>query len=217
MITTDMSARPLLRIFRATVFHSAALVPLVQPMFTKMALPLLGGAPAVWNTCMPFFQAVLLGGYAYAHATTRLLRARPQTLLHLALLLISLSVLPVAMPGAWSQPSPAYPTIWLLGLLFVALGLPFFVLSATAPLAQTWFARSGHPMARDPYFLYVASNSGSLAALLAYPILLEPNMCLPRQKPPLDPWLPAPDATTYRLHRRGVACAYCLRVGGALW
>jgi len=150
-------------------------------MFAKMALPLLGGAPAVWNTCMLFFQAALLGGYAYAHATTRFLQLRQQAVLHVALLLTSLSILPIGMPGAWTQSSPGHPVIWLLALLLVALGLPFFVLSATAPLVQSWFLRSGHPMARDPYFLYVASNSGSLAALLAYPILLEPNLRLPDQ------------------------------------
>jgi hypothetical protein len=150
-------------------------------MFAKMALPLLGGAPAVWNTCMLFFQAALLGGYAYAHATTRFLQVRQQAILHLALLLISLSALPIGMPGAWGQPPQSHPIVWLLALLLVALGLPFFVLSATAPLLQTWFLRSGHPMAGDPYFLYVASNSGSLAALLAYPILLEPNIRLSDQ------------------------------------
>jgi hypothetical protein len=150
-------------------------------MFAKMALPLLGGAPAVWNTCILFFQATLLGGYAYAHVTTRFLRIRQQAVLHLALLLISLSALPIGMPGAWSQPSQNYPIIWLLALLLVALGLPFFIISASAPLVQTWFLRSGHPMAGDPYFLYVASNSGSLAALLAYPILIEPNIRLTAQ------------------------------------
>jgi spermidine synthase len=150
-------------------------------MFAKMALPLLGGVPAVWNTCMLFFQATLLGGYAYAHVTTRVLRTRPQALLHLALLLISLFVLPIGMPAAWSHPSEDHPIIWLLALLLAALGLPFFVLSATAPLVQAWFARTDHPMARDPYFLYVASNSGSLTALMAYPLLLEPYMPLAEQ------------------------------------
>ena len=93
---------------------------------------------------------------------------------------ISLAVLPIGMPGAWRQPSADHPTIWLLALLLVALGPPFFVLSATAPLAQTWSVRSGHPMAgAAPYSLYMASNFGSLAALLAYPILVEPNLRLP--------------------------------------
>ena len=180
-IPVTPSSRTLLAIFTATLFLSAALVFLVEPMFAKMTLPLLGGAPAVWNTCILFFQAALLGGYAYAHATTTFLQVRQQAVLHLVLLLISLSVLPIGMPSAWSQPSENDPIIWLLALLLVALGPPFFVLSATAPLVQSWFLRSGHPMAGDPYFLYVASNSGSLAALLAYPILLEPNLRLPDQ------------------------------------
>src|SRR4026208_796511 len=116
-----MSARALLALFAATLFLSAGLVFLVQPMFAKMALPLLGGVPAVWNTCMLFFQATLLGGYAYAHVTTRVLRTRPQALLHLALLLISLFVLPIGMPAAWSHPSEDHPIIWLLALLLAAL------------------------------------------------------------------------------------------------
>ena len=126
-IPVTPSTRTLLAMFTTTLFLSAALVFLVQPMFAKMALPLLGGAPAVWNTCMLFFQAALLGGYLYAHATTRFLQPRPQVLLHLALLLISLSVLPIGMPPAWSQPSQDHPTIWLLALLLVSLGLPAFL------------------------------------------------------------------------------------------
>ena len=168
-------------LFSMTVFISAALLFMVQPMFAKMALPLLGGTPAVWNTCMVFFQAVLLVGYGYAHATPAALGLRRQAALHLALLLTALIVLPVAVPEGWSPTAQQSPLMWLLALLLVALGLPFLVVSTTAPLVQKWFAGTDHPLARDPYFLYAASNVGSLAALLAYPTLIEPNLRLADQ------------------------------------
>ncbi len=167
-------------LFSMTVFVSAALLFMMQPMFAKMALPLLGGTPAVWNTCMVFFQAVLLVGYGYAHATPTVLGLRRQAVLHLGLLLTALIVLPVAIPEGWS-PAAQSPFLWLLALLLVALGLPFLVVSTTAPLVQKWFAGTDHPSARDPYFLYAASNVGSLAALLAYPTLIEPNLRLADQ------------------------------------
>ncbi len=168
-------------LFTITLFVSAALVFAIQPMFAKMVLPLLGGTPAVWNTCMVFFQATLLAGYGYAHVTTKVLGLRRQTLMHLALLLTPLILLPVSLPEGWRQPPPDHPAVWLLALLLVALGLPFFVVTTTAPLVQTWFTRSGHPMAHDPYFLYAASNTGSLAALMAYPTLIEPTLPLAEQ------------------------------------
>jgi hypothetical protein len=167
-------------LFSMTVFVSAALLFMMQPMFAKMALPLLGGTPAVWNTCMVFFQAVLLVGYGYAHATPAALGLRRQAVLHLGLLLTAVIVLPVAIPEGWS-PAAQSPFVWLLGLLLVALGLPFLVVSTTAPLVQKWFAGTDHPLARDPYFLYAASNVGSLASLLAYPTLIEPNLRLADQ------------------------------------
>jgi len=168
-------------LFSLTVFVSAALLFTVQPMFAKLALPLLGGTPAVWNTCMVFFQAVLLIGYAYAHVVTAVLGLRGQVALHLALVLITLLALPVAIPDGWSPPAQQSPVWSLLMLLVVALGSPFLVVSTTAPLAQKWFAGTDHPLARDPYFLYAASNVGSLAALLAYPTLIEPNLRLADQ------------------------------------
>jgi hypothetical protein len=168
-------------LFSLTVFVSAALLFVLQPMFAKMALPLLGGTPAVWNTCMVFFQAVLLVGYGYAHATPATLGLHRQAALHLALLLTALFVLPVAIPENWSPPVQQNPFMWLLALLLVALGLPFLIVSTTAPLAQRWFAGIDHPSANDPYFLYAASNVGSLAALLAYPTLIEPNLRLADQ------------------------------------
>ena len=168
-------------LFSITVLTSAALLFMMQPMFAKMALPLLGGTPAVWNTCMVFFQAVLLVGYGYAHATPAALGLRQQAALHLVLLLTALFVLPVAIPEGWSPTAQQSPFMWLLVLLLVALGLPFLVVSTTAPLVQKWFAGTDHPLARDPYFLYAASNVGSLAALLAYPTLIEPNLRLADQ------------------------------------
>jgi hypothetical protein len=168
-------------VFTVAIFANAALLFTLEPMFTKMVLPLLGGTPSVWNTCLLFFQAVLLGGYLYAHLATRHLPARGQAGLHLALVAVAALVLPVAVPAGWQPPPTGSPVPWLLAALAVALGLPFLVLSAGAPLLQRWFARTGHPDAADPYFLYAASNAGSLVALLAYPLLVEPNLRLSEQ------------------------------------
>src|SRR5262245_16721992 len=150
-------------------------------MVAKMVLPKFGGTPAVWNTCMLFFQAALLAGYAYAHWSTRWLGVRRQALAHLLLMAVPLVSLPVAVAEGWAPPGDANPVPWLLGLLAVTAGLPFFVVSTSAPLLQRWFAQSGHPDARNPYFLYAASNLGSMAALLGYPVLIEPALRLSRQ------------------------------------
>lgn len=168
-------------LFSLAMFLSALLLFLVQPMFAKMALPLLGGTPAVWNTCMVFYQAVLLAGYAYAHWSAQFLGVRRQALLHLALLAAVLAVLPIEAARGWTPPAAGNPVPWLLMLLAVSVGLPFFVLSATAPMLQKWFAQTPHPAAPDPYFLYGASNLGSMAALLSYPVLVEPYLRLARQ------------------------------------
>lgn len=171
----------LLVVFTAAIFTSAFLLFLVQPMFSKLVLPLLGGAPAVWNTCMLFFQAVLLAGYLYAHLSTRWLGVRRQAVLHLALLACALAVLPISIPAGWQTPGSGSPVLWLLGLLSVTLGLPFFVLSSSAPLLQKWFSATRHRDADNPYFLYAASNLGSMLALLAYPVLVEPRLRLSEQ------------------------------------
>jgi hypothetical protein len=160
-------------LFGVTIFVGASLLFLVQPLFARMALPLLGGAPGVWNTAMVFYQAVLLAGYAYAHLTMRWLGARRQAGLHLLVLLLPLLVLPIALPPGWTPPGHTSPIPWLLALLAVAVGLPFFAVSATSPVLQAWFAASGHRTLRDPYVLYAASNLGSMLALLAYPLLVE--------------------------------------------
>jgi hypothetical protein len=147
-------------------------------MVGKMILPLLGGTPAVWSTCMVFFQAALLGGYAYAHATTAWLGIRQQTILHLALLAVPLAVLPLGVDASRLPGGEANPVLGVLVLLSLSVGLPFFVVSATAPLLQHWFTHTGHRAARDPYFLYAASNLGSMLALLSYPALIEPRLRL---------------------------------------
>ncbi|MBS0241773.1 MAG: fused MFS/spermidine synthase [Proteobacteria bacterium] len=163
-----------LMLFAGTLFLSALLLFSVQPMFAKMVLPRLGGSPSVWAVSMCFFQAVLLAGYCYAHALNRLVPPRIAPIIHLTLLGIALLALPIGLRAGWSEPPAGDAYLWLIGALGAGVGLPFFAVSANAPLLQAWFARSGHPHARDPYFLYGASNFGSLIALLAYPVLIEP-------------------------------------------
>lgn len=163
------------------MFLGSLLLFAVEPMFTKMILPLLGGAPAVWNTAMMFFQAVLLIGYLYAHLLSRIKSLRRQALIHATFLAAGLLFLPVQV--AW-QETPGvdrHPLPWLVGLLTVSIGLPFFTVSATAPLLQRWFSRSDHPRASDPYFLYASSNAGGLLGLLSYPVLIEPWLGLTLQ------------------------------------
>jgi len=168
-------------LFSMTLFVNAALLFAVQPMFSKMVLPMLGGAPSVWNTCMLFFQTALLGGYLYAHVTSRWLDVRVQSLLQLVLFALTFLTLPVAVASGWRPTSSEMPVWWLAALLAVSLGAPFFMLSTGAPLLQRWFAESGHPAAANPYFLYAASNLGSMVALLAYPIVIEPRLRLATQ------------------------------------
>src|SRR5947207_8952377 len=143
-----------------TLFLSSSLLFVVQPMIAKMVLPLLGGAPAVWNTCMVFFQACLLIGYAYAHFSTRWLGAKPQAILHVCLLIAALWFLPLHIPSGWTPPAQVNPVGWLLALLFASVALPFVIVSTTAPLLQKWFAH-GERGGAEPYFLYAASNVGS--------------------------------------------------------
>ncbi len=170
-------------VFAASLFTSAALLFWVQPLIAKMLLPLLGGSPSVWNTCMVFFQALLLAGYAYALVVSRRLSFRNQAVLHTSLLLAAGVFLPFAVSERMlsSLPTHGNPTAWLLGILLFTVGPPFFVLSATAPLLQKWFSHSDHRSAQDPYFLYAISNAGSMLALLAFPFLLEPSLDLRKQ------------------------------------
>src|SRR3954454_6029661 len=147
-------------------------------MVAKMVLPLLGGVPAVWTTSILFFQAVLLAGYAYAHFAVNRLGSRRQAVLHLGLVLVPLLVLPIGLPHGSKPPADANPIPWLLAVLALAAGLPLFVVTSTGPVIQRWFASTAHRGARDPYFLFAASNLGSLLGLLAYPLVLERTLSL---------------------------------------
>ncbi|OYX44852.1 MAG: transporter [Rhodobacterales bacterium 32-67-9] len=161
-------------IFTATIFLSASLLFFVQPLFAKIVLPQIGGAPAVWTTAMLFFQSVLIGGYLYSHLITRYLPVPAQIVVHLTLWAAALFFLPLAIPEGWRYDA-ATPAVWqTLALFGLGVGVPFAVLSANAPLIQFWYARSDGPSADDPYFLYGASNLGSLTALLAFPLVAEP-------------------------------------------
>jgi hypothetical protein len=160
---------------------SAALLFWVQLFTAKMVLPVLGGGAAVWTTCLVFFQIALLLGYLYAHATERWLHNRYKILLHPLLLLAAGVVLPVSLHGIALPPGGANPAPWLLETLLVVVGAPFVILAGTAPLLQAWYARSGARSSRDPYFLYAASNLGSLTALASYPTIVEPNLHLTSQ------------------------------------
>ena len=168
-------------LFALTLLTSSSLLFVVQPMVAKMVQPVLGGTPAVWNTAMVFFQALLLAGYLYAHLTTRWLGTRRQALLHLVVMLVGLAFLPIAFEAPQDPTAIDLPAIWLLLTLVVGVGWPFFVISTSAPLLQKWFSTIDHPDAADPYFLYAASNVGSVFALLAYPFLIEPRIGLQTQ------------------------------------
>ena len=172
--------RATLGLFGTAIFAGATLVFLVQPMVARMVLPLFGGSQAVWTTSMLFFQAVLLAGYGYAHASTRLLGPSRQPIVHAVVLLLAVAALPIGR-GLEPPPADASPSLWLLGVLAVAVGAPFFVVTTTSPLLQRWLATSGHAAGRDPYFLYAAGNVGSLIALLAYPFVVEPLLTLDQQ------------------------------------
>lgn len=171
----DLAVPPQL-LFAATTFVSAALLFGVQPMFAKMVLPALGGSPAVWSVAMVFFQTLLLLGYLYAHLSARWLRPPAALAVHLGLAALAGGVLPIAVSGLFGAPPESGQSLWLIGVFAASVGPPFFVLAATAPLLQSWFARAAE--GADPYSLYVASNLGSFVALLGYPLLVEPLLPL---------------------------------------
>jgi hypothetical protein len=171
----------LLPTLTGAIFLSAALLFAVQPMFTKMVLPRLGGAPQVWSVAMVFFQAALLAGYGYAHALTRFAPGRTSMIVQLVVMAGAALTLPLSIASGWNRPPAVGEAFWLLGLFAVSIGLPFFALAANSPLLQAWFARTDHPAAKDPYFLYSASNVGSFLALLSYPVLVEPFIPLTAQ------------------------------------
>lgn len=177
----DYALVVLLATYTLAIFLGSALLFLVQPMIAKMILPSFGGAPSVWNTCLVFFQAALLAGYAYAHYATRWLGTRVQSVLHLAILLMAAAFV-IRVPENYDPALTGLaPPIALLGLLCVVVGVPFVALSAGAPVIQRWFGSTRHHHAADPYFLYAASNLGSLVALLGYPLIIEPTFTLREQ------------------------------------
>ncbi|MFG0327361.1 MAG: fused MFS/spermidine synthase [Phycisphaerales bacterium JB037] len=170
----------MLMVFGMAIFAGATLLFLVQPLVARLVLPLFGGSPAVWNTAMLFFQTLLLGGYLYAHLLTTRTGRRTQVIVHSAVLLAAIVALPIGLPGGWT-PDPENPVVSVLVALGLVAGLPFFVVSSGGPLLQRWFSGTGHHRAHDPYFLYAASNAGSLIGLLGYPLLIEPRATLAQQ------------------------------------
>src|SRR5476651_578122 len=188
MTSPDTSDQPsgsrnrlILIVYTAAIFVSALLLFSVQPLFTKMVLPRLGGSPAVWSVAMVFFQSLLLAGYGYAHYLMQIRNGMIAVAIHLVLLTIALLTLPLSIAGGWGEPPTSGYAFWLLGLFTVSIGLPFFALAANNPLLQAWFVRTGHPNGPDPYFLDASSNIGSFLALLSYPVLLEPMFTLRTQ------------------------------------
>ena len=171
----------LVLILASTLFASAFLLFWCEPMVGKMVLPLAGGTAAVWTTCLLFFQIMLLAGYLYAHVVARLRNIRHQFLIHTLVLALPFAFLPIRFGVGLDDRIPENPAMWLLGRLFVGAGLPFFALATTAPLLQNWFSTTTEDSAADPYFLYAASNAGSLSALLTHPFILEPFFGASRQ------------------------------------
>jgi len=161
-----------------TLVTSAALLFWLQPMIAKLILPRVGGAPAVWNTAMMFFQAALLAGYLYAHVLNRHFSIRIQVVVHVTLLVLCLLWLPIGVDPTSAPPGEGNPSGWVVGILALGIGVPFVVISGSAPLLQCWFAASGHKDAENPYFLYAASNIGSMTALFCFPLVAEPLLDL---------------------------------------
>jgi hypothetical protein len=168
-------------VYAATMCLSAFLMFLIEPMVAKMILPIFGGSPAVWNTCVAFFQIALLAGYAYAHRFLEWADRPHRAVLHVVVVLLPLCVLPFGVPAAWIPDPRGSAVVSVLTLLLGAVGLPFVVLAMTASTMQRWFASTGDRSGRDPYFLYAASNVGSLIALVAYPVLIEPMLSVRQQ------------------------------------
>ena len=170
-------------VFSLTLLLSSFLLFLVQPMIGRMLLPSLGGTPAVWNGCMLFFQAALLAGYAWAHYGPPKLGVKNHLLVHLFLLAAVCCLLPMKIVDSWAAPVDSNPMFWLLGQLTLCVGLPFFVISSSAPLLQRWFSLSASEtdQGSEPWFLYAISNFGSLVALISYPFVFERIMGLTNQ------------------------------------
>lgn len=180
-ISSDNLNRAARAVFTLAIFTSAFLLFAIQPMFTKMILPQLGGSPAVWSVAMVFFQAVLLMGYLYAHLSTRYLAPHTAIYVHVGLLLVTFIALPISIASGLGKPPAEGQAFWLIGVFTFSVGLPFFAVAGNGPLLQAWFARTRHRDAGNPYFLYAASNLGSFAALLLYPLIFETSLRLPQQ------------------------------------
>ncbi len=163
----------MLFLYTFTIFLSAFLVFLVQPMVGKILLPMAGGSPSVWLACMFFFQSILLGGYLYAHYSVKLLGIKRQAIIHFLLTFASFYFLPISFSE--SSAPPENPALWLYLQLLISIGLPFLMISSLSPLIQVWFSKTTHEEADNPYFLYAASNIGSFMSLLFYPIIIEPG------------------------------------------
>ena len=166
-------------LYAAAVFTSAFLLFQVQPLISKAILPWFGGTPAVWTTCMLFFQAVLLGGYAYAHLLREKLKPRRQVIIHVIAVLLALALLPILPGEEWKPTTPQDPVWRILLILSVSVGIPYFLLSTTGPLLQAWYSMTS--TGEQPYRLYAVSNAGSLLALLSYPFLIQPRFAITKQ------------------------------------
>src|SRR3954471_5631987 len=185
--------------YALTIFTGAFLLFQVQPLIGKFILPWFGGGPGVWTTCMLFFQIVLLAGYAYAHLLSQKLHPRFQAVVHLALIVAALALLPIVPSDSWKPRGSENPTFYILLLLTVSVGLPYFVLSTTGPLIQQWFTRAN--AGRSPYRLYALSNLGSLLALISYPIYFESHFT---RKTQATLW-------AFGLAAYGISCALCMK------
>lgn len=165
-------------LYAGTIFISAFLLFLVQPIIAKQILPWFGGAASVWATCLVFFQSILLAGYAYADWTSRCLAPKRQAWLHIVLLAASLLLLPIIPDASWKPggDGDSGPTLIILGLLGATIGMQYFLVSATSPLLQAWYWRRFQGAV--PYRLFALSNFASLLALLSYPVLIEPFLTL---------------------------------------
>src|SRR5262249_12806729 len=173
--------RHIVLLIAPTIFLSAFLLFCSEPMVGKMMLPLLGGAAAVWITCLLFFQLMLLVGYGYAHALERFADVKTQMIVHATLMLVSGLFLPIHFGARPDATASSHPILWLMGMLIRSVGLPFCIVSTTAPLLQNWLSKTSTASGRDPYFLYAVSNAGSLLALVIYPLVIEPRLGVQRQ------------------------------------
>ena len=184
-------------VYALTIFTGAFLLFQVQPLIGKYILPWFGGGPGVWTTCLLFFQIVLLGGYAYAHFSSRWLKPRVQVAVHFILLVVALALLPIIPAEPAKSLAGGNPILQILTLLAVTLGVPYFVLSSTGPLLQQWFSRTNPGV--SPYRLYALSNVGSLLALISYPFYVETHFT---RKAQASFW-------GWGLAAYAVCCAFC--------